>query len=538
MFEVTLEEAFFPAWPSEPAEEVTIGGLLAAVAAKVPGKTALKELLLDGKVGRSWTYEALYQESLRLAHVLAARHARGSHIAIWAPNSPEWVIVEFAAALAGLVLVTVNPSYQARELKYVLHQSGAEALYLVEEYRGNPMGCIAAEVCAELDQVKHQIDIMDHEALYAIEPVAKLPAVSARDIAQIQYTSGTTGFPKGALLHHHGLVRNARDTAVRVNLGEGQTMLHHMPLFHTTGCGVVLLGTVSVCGTVLLAPIFDPQVLAGVIERERVDLFMGVPTMIVALIEEVKKTGTDVSSVKGVFSGGAMVSPELARESRKVLGKYVQIVYGQTESSPVITGCWSDDSLEDLTQTIGQPLPGVDVSIRDPKSNTVLPVGTQGEICCRGYLVMEAYHDNPEASATAIDSESWLHTGDLGTMDERGYVRITGRVKEMIIRGGENLFPAEIENAMTENSAIAEVAVIGVPDPKWGEQVVCYMRASGEGALPDDAELKAFIRARLSPQKTPFYWRWVDEWPLTGSGKIQKFKLVEKFAKDQAGKIG
>jgi fatty-acyl-CoA synthase len=214
-----------------------------------------------------------------------------------------------------------------------------------------------------------------------------------------------------------------------------------------------------------------------------------------------------------------------------VFGAPVQIVYGQTESSPVITQAWYDDTEADLTQTIGQPVPHTDVSIRDPQTNEVLPVGAQGEICARGYLIMLGYNDNPEATAAAIDADGWLHTGDLGTMDARGYLAITGRVKEMIIRGGENLFPAEIENAMLEHDAIAECAVVGIPDETWGEQVACFMRPVGD-QRPDDASLKAFIRERLAPQKTPQFWIWVDDWPLTGSGKIQKFKLREAFVSD------
>jgi fatty-acyl-CoA synthase len=235
-----------------------------------------------------------------------------------------------------------------------------------------------------------------------------------------------------------------------------------------------------------------------------------------------------MSTIRAISSGGAMVAPELCKKAKALLNAPVQIVYGQTEASPGITLSWSDDSLEDMTQTIGQPMPHTEVSILDPLTNDIVALGAQGEICARGYQIMLGYNDNPEATAKTIDRDGWLHTGDLGTMDARGYVRITGRVKEMIIRGGENLFPAEIENAMLEHEAIAEVAVIGVPDEKWGEQVACFMRASGQARPPAD-ELKAFIRERLSPQKTPVHWIWVEAWPLTGSGKIQKFKLREAF---------
>jgi fatty-acyl-CoA synthase len=303
-----------------------------------------------------------------------------------------------------------------------------------------------------------------------------------------------------------------------------------MPMFHCSGCAILALGGLGVGATQLLAPMFDPQMIARVIERERPQMLFGVPTMIVAMIDEVEKSGRDVSSVKRIQSGGSMVAPELVRKAEAVFGAMIQIVYGQTECSPVITFAWTDDSVEDLTETIGQPLPHMDVAILDPRTNKVLPIGEQGEICTRGYHVMTAYNDNPEATAKAIDKDGWLHTGDLGRMDRRGYLKITGRVKEMIIRGGENLFPAEIENAMLEHEALAEVAVVGVPHEKWGEEVACFMRARGS-VKPSAAELKAFIRARLSPQKTPAYWIWVDAWPLTGSGKIQKFKLAEGFAR-------
>ncbi|MEM9263050.1 MAG: AMP-binding protein, partial [Pseudomonadota bacterium] len=216
------------------------------------------------------------------------------------------------------------------------------------------------------------------------------------------------------------------------------------------------------------------------------------------------------------------------------VGAPVQIVYGQTEASPVITQAWYTDNLADLTETIGQPVPYTDVAILKPNSQDVVGCDEIGEICCRGYLVMTGYNDNPEATASAIDKEGWLRTGDLGRMDQRGYVTITGRVKEMIIRGGENLFPAEIENALLEHDAISEIAVVGIPDDKWGEQVACFMKAAEGAALPSAQDLKTFVRERLSPQKTPLYWSWVEEWPLTGSGKIQKFKLREAF---EAGNV-
>jgi len=532
MYKVDLTQSYFPALKGALQTPMTIGDLLRARAKDLPARPALKELTFDGEIAREWTYASLLAESERLARALASRHKKGARIAVFAPNMPEWVLLEFGAAMAGLVLVTVNPAYQKRELKFVLEQSRAEAIYYVDAYRGNPMREIADSVCDEIPAIRTRILLTDREALFEGEDEGAPPQVSPHDPVQIQYTSGTTGFPKGAVLHHWGLVKNAHDAVERIGLEENETVIHNMPLFHTTGCAVILLGFIGGGATLLLAPIFDPAMIARVIERENVTRFFGVPTMIVALIEEVVKSKRDVSTIRSVGCGGAMVAPELVRKSEQVLGCGIGIVYGQTEASPVVTGVWPDDSLEDLTETIGQPLPDVEVSIRDLHTNEVVAIGEQGEICTRGYLVMIEYNDNREATEKAIDKGGWLHTGDLGRMDGRGYLKITGRVKEMIIRGGENLFPAEIENAMLEHDDIAEIAVVGVADEKWGEQVACFMRACGDNQ-PDAAALKAFIRERLSPQKTPAYWIWVKEWPLTGSGKIQKFKLAESYERGE-----
>jgi fatty-acyl-CoA synthase len=525
--DVRLTESFWPAQRTDSRPQ-TIGDMLAAQARTRGDQPALKELLADGMIGRTWTFAALHDDSRRLARALASRHSKGARIAVFANNIPEWLLLEYGSAMAGLVLVTVNPAFQPRELRYVLEQSRAEALYYVGEFRGNPMAKIAEEVCRDIPAAPRRILLTDHAALFEGESRGVLPGVAPHDACQIQYTSGTTGFPKGAVLHHWGLLKNGVDSMARAGVRSGDSFVHHMPLFHTTGCAILALGGPASGATMLLAPLFDPAMIVRVMERERPRFMLGVPTMIVALIDEAQKSGRDVSSIERIMSGGSMVPPELVKKAREVFGSTIQIVYGQTEASPVITQTCHDDAFEDLCGTIGRPLPDVDVSIRDVATNRVLPLGEQGEICARGYLIMHGYNDNPEATAKAIDGEGWLHTGDLGRMDARGFVKITGRVKEMIIRGGENLFPAEIENALLEHEAISEIAVVGVPDEKWGEQVACFMRARGN-SRPSPQELKAFLRERLAAQKTPAYWIWIDAWPLTGSGKIQKFKLAEAF---------
>lgn len=526
---VDLKESFWPAYRGAIQSRETIGAMLRRQAGARGTQSALKELDFAGDIKRVWTYSGLLADCERLARALASRHNPGARIAVWANNIPEWILLEIASAMSGLTLVTVNPGFQARELKYVLEQSKAEGLYLVESVRGNPLAQIAADVVREVPAVRTVIQMTNHDAFYAGERIGVLPETRPQDVCQIQYTSGTTGFPKGALLHHWGLLKNGIDAMTRSGVRPGDTFIHAMPLFHTTGCAILTLGGLGVGATMLLAPIFDPDMIIRVTARERTRFMLGVPTMLVTLIDAAQKSGLDVSSIQKIMSGGSMVAPELVRKAKEVFGSAIQIVYGQTEASPVITQTCADDAFEDLCGTIGRPLPDVDVSIRDVSTNEVCALGEQGEICARGYLIMTGYNDNREASAKAIDRDGWLHTGDLGRMDARGFVRITGRVKEMIIRGGENLFPAEIENALLEHPDIAEVAVVGVPDEKWGEQVACFMRARG-AERPGPAELKSFIRSRLAAQKTPAYWIWVEAWPLTGSGKIQKFKLAERFA--------
>ncbi len=529
MYDVTLTESYFPAQGDATILEKSVGDILRDAAAAVPSQLALKEVTIAGDMGRSWTYAELLATAERLARALLSRHAPGDRIGVWSPNIPEWILIEMAAGLSGITLVTINPSFQPREVEFVLTQSRAKALYYVEDFRGNPMGDIARDVFSKLDSVEHLIDMNDEAALFAGgDSDIALPPVDPMSAAQVQYTSGTTGFPKGAVLHHRGLVNNSRLHADRLGVAQGDVFLTFMPLFHTGGCAASVLSAVNNKASIILVPVFDPVHMNSIIEAEKVTHFLAVPTMITGMIEAQDIKKHDLSSMKGITSGGSMVAPELVKKAQQVFGVNLQIIYGQTETCPIITMVYADDSLADATTSVGQPMPQTECAILDPATGKVMPIGEVGEICSRGYLNMLEYNDNPEATAETIDKDGWLHTGDLGTMNARGYVAITGRVKEMIIRGGENLFPAEIENAMLEHPALAEVAVVGIPDEKWGELVACFMRAGGaEKPMPD--ELKAFCRERLSPQKTPAFWVYVDEWPLTGSGKIRKFLLGEEF---------
>ena len=524
VYSVDLDQAHFPAQGDHPVLETTVGDVLRARADATPDAEALVEADIEGVLRRRWTYGELATEAERLARALLSRYRPGEQIAVWAPNIPEWVILEYAAGLAGLTLVTANPAYRPRELQYALEQSGSVGLFIVKAHRGNPMAEIAAQVAAQIPALREVVDLEDPAALYAREAAAPpLPEVRPGDPAQIQYTSGTTGFPKGVVLHHRGITNNARFSMTRMGLRKGDAVLNVMPLFHTAGCGLLTLGAVQFGCLLIVARLFEPARMLDIVEAERVEFVLGVPTMLVALLEAQAARPRDLSCVRTMASGGAMVPPELVRRIRAELGCGFYIVYGQTESSCLLTITGPDDG-----ETVGQPLAQTEISIRHPQTNAVQPLGTVGEICARGYGVMQGYNDDPEATSKAIDAEGWLRTGDLGTLDACGYLRITGRVKEMIIRGGENLFPAEIENVLLEHPDVAEVAVVGAPDERWGEIVVGFVRLAA-GARLDRAALAAHCRERISPQKTPAHWVEIAAWPLTGSGKIQKFVLRDRF---------
>jgi fatty-acyl-CoA synthase len=539
MNEVNLTDSHFAAPSIDAVFDTTVGGVLLARAAAAPDAEALVEADLAGRLRRRWTYVELLADSRRLATALLSRYRPGDRVCVWAPNLPEWVILEYAAGLAGLTLVTANPAYQPRELKYVLEQSGAVGLFFVAEHRGNPMGRIAAEVTGDLPAVRELVDLEDPLGLFAGEDLSmKLPSVGPLDPAQIQYTSGTTGFPKGVVLHHRGITNNARFSNATMGLKLGDTLVNVMPLFHTAGCGLLTLGAVQFGARMILVRAFDPDAVLDIIASERVSYLLGVPTMLVALLEAHAARPRDVSSVRTAASGGAMVPPELVRRVREVFDCDFHIVYGQTEASCLLTIASCRDGAPDSEiETVGHPIAQTDVSIRDPRTGAVLPVGAVGEICARSYGHLLEYNDNPVATAAALDADGWLHTGDLGTMDARGRVRVTGRMKEMIIRGGENLFPAEIENVLLEHPDVAEAAVVGVPDDRWGEIVVAFLRRAPSAAL-NKAALVAHCRAHLAAFKTPAHWVEVDGWPLTGSGKIQKFVLRERFVAGEWTSLG
>ena len=354
------------------------------------------------------------------------------------------------------------------------------------------------------------------------------PELQPDDPVMIQYTSGTTGFPKGALLHHRGLVNNGAHVLGEMQTPEGSTYITMMPLFHTGGCVVCVLGAVARRCTQVLVEAFDPELVLDLLERHEVVSLLGVPTMLVAILERPDFQKRNLESLRSVCSGGSTVPAALVARFERELGASFTIVFGQTECSPVSSMTRPDDSAEDKAETLGAPMPNVEVKVVDPETGDTVPQGALGEYCTRGYHVMHQYYEIPEATAEAIDSEGWLHTGDLCSMDARGYTKIEGRLKDMIIRGGENIYPREIEELLFQHESVGEVAVVGLPDDRLGEVVGAFLRAA-PGETIRKPELFAYLRRHLSPQKTPALWFVVDEFPLTGSGKIQKFALRKRW---------
>ena len=527
-----LPSAHWPADRSSLILDMTVGELLREAAADACEATALVEGAARPADRRRWTYAELLEQAERTARALLGRFEPGERVAVWANNIPEWVLLELAAGLAGITLVTVNPALRAEELTHVLGQSQANGIFLVPQYRGTSMADLLDAVRGGLPRLREVVLFSDWEEFGASgSPTQRLPQVGPADSAQVQYTSGTTGLPKGAVLHHRGIVNNARLTVERLGLVTGTVHLSPMPLFHTAGCVMSVLGSIACRGSLVLPPMFEPGLLLELLQAERAQYVLGVPTMLIGVLDHPAFAATDTSSVRWMVTGGAVVPPALVQRVEAAFSVPLTVVFAQTEASPVITQTAPGDEPDDRAHTLGRALPQTEVKIVDTATGQTVAPGVIGEVCTRGYHVMTGYLDNPDATAAAIDPGGWLHTGDLASMDERGYCRIGGRLKEMIIRGGENIYPREIEQVLFEHDDVADVAVLGVPDPVWGEQVAAFIRAA-PGRTPDPGVLFAYCRERLAAHKTPRHWRIVDAFPLTPSGKVQKYILREQLLAD------
>ena len=529
-----FNQALVPLHSADLIEEATVGDVLRRATHEVPDAVALVEGLPPGHERREWTYSRLLTESERAARAMLEHVDPGEAVALWAHNVPEWVLVQMAAALAGVTLVTVNPALQRDEAGYILRNSGAAALFYVDDYRNASLAQWVEELTPRLPALRTRVRLADWKQFCTKgSDTTPLPTVRPDDVVQIQYTSGTTGLPKGARLRHRGIVNNPRLCfADRLSSVHGATLVHAMPLFHTAGSVLMTLGAIQTRSTQVLMPSFDPEVQLALIESERSILFGGVPTMLRALLDHPRFERTDLSSAEIAITGGSLAEPQLVREVEDRVGARVLILYGQTECSPGITMTHPDDLPEVRATTTGRALPGVEMKIVDPNDiSRIVAVDEVGEVCTRGYHVMIGYHDDPARTAETIDADQWLHTGDLGRLDSDGNLRIVGRLKDMVIRGGENIYPSEIETVLLDHEAVAVVAVTGVPDAYWGEEVAAFVKL-GAGAHATPELLREYAAQRLAKHKVPRHWYFLDEFPLNATGKILKTELRDMAIRD------
>ncbi|RKE17461.1 AMP-binding protein [Streptomyces sp. TLI_171] len=517
----------------------TIGANFDRAARAHPGRAALVECA----TGRRWTYAELAADVDAVAIGLDARGIRrGDRVGIWSPNRAEWMLTQYATAKLGAVLVTINPAYRSHELEYVLNQAGIRLLVAAERFKDSDYAGMIAEVrprCPELAEVV-LLDTPDWEGLLAAGragdpavPARAQAALSADDPINIQYTSGTTGFPKGATLSHHNILNNGYYVGELCGYTEQDRICVPVPFYHCFGMVMGNLAATShgAC-TVIPAPAFDASATLAAVAAERCTSLYGVPTMFIAELADPAFDSYDLSSLRTGIMAGAPCPIEVMKD---VIGRMgmaeVSICYGMTETSPVSTQTRADDSIERRVSTVGRVGPHLEVKVVDPVTGRTVPRGEPGELCTRGYSVMLGYWGEPEKTAEAIDAARWMHTGDLAVMDRDGYLSITGRIKDMVIRGGENLYPREIEEFLHTHPDVLDVQVIGVPDEKYGEELMAWVRMR-EGAEPLTAEaVRAFCTGRLARFKIPRYVHVVDAFPMTVTGKVRKVEMREEAAR-------
>ncbi|MFC5061808.1 class I adenylate-forming enzyme family protein [Actinomycetospora atypica] len=523
-----MTTSFLPGTTTPPLLEETVGALLARRAAEDPERLALVGTRHgDGEPVRL-TRAELLAEARCVATALAGLAAPGEPVALWAPNVVEWPVIEYGAALAGVVLVALNPVLRRPELEYALGHCRATVLLHADASRGYDMGAVAREVAdaAGLTRVslaetsRWRAEAPD-DAVVAAEPTDPSAPV------MLQYTSGTTGNPKGVLLRHRSLVNVAHLTMEAARAPSGAVCVNPLPMFHTASCVIGTLGPLVVGGTEVLVEQFEPNSVLDLLRREEASVLFYVPAVLGALLEAQRASDSPAPTLQVAMGGAATVSPTMIQAAEDVFGASVINLFGQTELAPVLTATRPDDAHADQLETVGRPLPHVDVKIVDPASGEVVPLGEPGEICARGYQQMIGYLHDDAATAATVDADGFVHTGDLGALDERGYLRLTGRLKELIIRKGENIAPPEIENCLDAHAAVAAVAVVGLPDEQAGEIVAAVVRLRGEPSAGLRDELVAHCRERLSPHKIPACWFVVDEFPMTPTQKVQKFRLAE-----------
>ncbi|CAL9312438.1 AMP-binding protein [Streptomyces sp. NPDC052644] len=515
----------------------TIGANLARAVERFPDR----EALVDVPSGRRWTYAEFGAAVDELARALLASGVeRGDRVGIWAVNCPEWVLVQYATARVGAVMVNINPAYRAHELAYVLNQAGVSLLVASLAHKTSDYRAMVEQVRSECPALRETVHIGDptwDELIaratpgHAAELAAREALLSCDDPVNIQYTSGTTGFPKGATLSHHNILNNGYFVGEMIAYTEQDRICLPVPFYHCFGMVMGNLAATSHGACVVIpAPSFEPEATLRAVQQERCTSLYGVPTMFIAELNLPDFAAYDLSSLRtGIMAGSPCPVEVMKRVVTEMNMAEVSICYGMTETSPVSTQTRRDDDLERRTGTVGRVLPHVEVKVVDPVSGVTLPRGEAGELCTRGYGVMLGYWDEPERTAEAVDAGRWMHTGDLAVMREDGYVQIVGRIKDMIIRGGENVYPREIEEFLYGHPKIADVQVVGVPDERYGEEILACVIPRDPADPPTYEEVAAYCRDRLAHYKIPRRVEVLDAFPMTVSGKVRKVELRERY---------
>jgi fatty-acyl-CoA synthase/long-chain acyl-CoA synthetase len=516
-----LMESYWAADRGVDLVQASVGALLAQRSAGHPDRLALVGNRHGSGEPVRLTYRQLYAEASVVAGALSQLAAPGSYIALWAPNVVEWPIIQYGAALAGMVLVALNPVLRADELDYALRHSGAKVLLHADASRDYPMAAVAEQVAATIDGLR-RISLSDKQ--WRVPGVNPQIPVGPDDVAMLQYTSGTTGRPKAVVLTHRALVNVAKLTLESARAPQGAVCVNPLPMFHTAGCVISTLGPLWLGGTAVVIERFTPAATLAVLRDEHADVLFFVPAILEALLAAQEEEAGPTPEVGIVMGGAALVSAELIDRAAEVFGATVLNLFGQTELAPVLSMTRPTDARADRVATVGRPLPQIDCKIVDPASGEVLPVGVPGEICARGYQQFVEYLHDAAATSAAIDADGFVHTGDLGAMDEHGYLTVTGRLKDIIIRGGENIAPADVEQQLAGQGAVTDLAVVGLPDDRWGE-IVAAILCTGTDPAQSKADLLAWAQQRLAPYKVPSRWFVAEEFPRTPTGKVRRFAL-------------
>ncbi len=537
-------------------KEQTLGQLLRETAQLNPDQEAI--LYYEQEVRYTWKEFDECVDKLAKG-LMALGIEKGEKVAIWATNVPHWVTMMFATARIGAVLLTVNTSYRDSEIKYLLEQSDTETFCLIEGVRDHDFISTAYSIIPELRSIGRKglkveslpslkrvifLGSESHRGMYNLDEVfamaeqvseedykARQDSLSPHDVINMQYTSGTTGFPKGVMLTHVGILNNGYHIGKNQLLSPKDKVCIPVPLFHCFGCVLGILACVNHGASMVVLEAFSPVHVMSAVDQEKCTALYGVPSMYLSILEHRLFKKFNYSSLRtGIMSGAVCPEPLMRRVLEELNMHEITIPYGLTEASPVMTMTKTDEqSMDNRCQTVGKEMPGIEVRIFDPETNEILPANTAGEVRCKGYNVMKGYYKMPEATALAIDDDGWLHSGDLGTIDEHGYLRITGRIKDMIIRGGENIYPRELEEFLLKMPGIHDVQVVGIPSKKYGEEVVAFIIPKPDTEIRA-CDIRDFCRGKLAWHKIPRHTTIVDSFPMTASGKIQKYKLREAGA--------